>query len=692
MSLRPFFRSRWVKIPLLLVVLLVLAAAGYLVYQLGRTTPAMYSILGVAQPASASPLDEGSETLVYTSTRPNNWDIYLFDSLDAAPRRLTDHPNMDYNAVLSRDGRWVVFVSERDGNANVYALDLTSEREPIALTSYSGMDDAPTLSPDGSRVAFVSTRSGNPDVFVMPFAPGDAGAEERAVNVPNNPYGDFNPAFSPDGSQIAFSSNRAIFGRWNPFRLVPFASTVNDIYVIDADGSNLQRVASAFAISGSPAWTHDGRALLHYQLSSQTEMGVYRTRLDDGSTTQISPASLRAVTPAAGPNESVIFIAFDDSEQTGEQRSVRRNGGSLYRVSSDGTNLAKFGDPGGSYLAPYYDEGSGKLVCHGNGPVENQWKMTNGDPFTWPNAGRTLRLADRTIRMHPMRSYFPSLTEGADRVFAIQWVHEENGVPPGPSAIVSVNLNGTAMEAIYPPPDSGLMWAPAVTRDGAWIFFAKGPPFAAVDENVDIWKVRSDGTDAMNLTADSEANDAFPDVSADGQWIVFRSGRDGEKGSGRKGNKEIYLMDKDGGQLRGISNTKGNDTMPAISPDGKWVVYVTDRTGKGMKLWIQSLEDPNDEGHLLEPERANLTGLDMHPRFSPDGKWVVFTSDRAGWMDEWVLSGRFPQPYGELYALSVDGRSPAVRLTDDKWEDSLAFWGRPPRAQNLGKSGELHRE
>ena len=137
-------------------------------------------------------------------------------------------------------------------------------------------------------------------------------------------------------------------------------------------------------------------------------------------------------------------------------------------------------------------------------------------------------------------------------------------------------------------------------------------------------------------------------------------------------------MDKDGGHLRRISNSEGNDTMPAISPDGKWVVYVTDRAGKGLKLWIQSLADPNDNGHLLEPARANLTGADMHPRFSRDGKWIVFTSDRSGLMDEWFLSGRFPQPYGELYALRVDGNTPAIRLTDDKWEDSLAFWSSLP--------------
>jgi Tol biopolymer transport system component len=628
-----------------------------------------------------------------------NWDIYLFDSLDAPPRRLTDDPNLDYNPVLSRDGRWVVFVSDRDGNPNLYAIDLTAKPDPIRLTSYSGMDDAPTLSPDGTRVAFVSTRSGNPDIFIMPFSPGDMSAETRAVNLTNNPYGDFNPAFSPDGSLIAFSSNRAIFGRWNPLRLIPNASYVTDIYLMNIDGSNIRRVISALAISGSPAWTRDGQALLYYQATSETETGVYRTRVDDNKTTRLTPDTLHAITPSAGPNDGVIFVAFGEarilpngtllyetpSQQPSNQIPTRHYGGTLYRIAADGTNLTRFGDSTGFYMAPYYDDGSGQLVCHGDGPMDEQRKMVNGDSFTWPNAVRSLQLPDRNLQLRAMRSYFPSFMEDGDRVFAVQWVHEEVGYPPGPSAIVSANLDGKELKSIVQPVDSGFMWGPTITRDGQWIFFAKGARFGAVDENVDIWKVRSDGTGAVDLTADCDANDAFPDVSADGQWVVFRSGRDGKKDSGRNGNKEIYLMDKDGGQLSRISNSEGNDTMPAISPDGKWVVYVTDRTGKGLKLWIQSLVDPNDNGHLLEPKRADLTGFDMHPRFSPDGRWIVFTSDRAGFMDEWFLTGFFaPQPYGELYAIAVDGSSPAIRLTEDKWEDSLAFWGRPHTNHRTG--------
>ena len=60
-------------------------------------------------------------------------------------------------------------------------------------------------------------------------------------------------------------------------------------------------------------------------------------------------------------------------------------------------------------------------------------------------------------------------------------------------------------------------------------------------------------------------------------------------------------------------------------------------------------------------------------RFSPDGKWVVFTSDRGGFNDEWPRTP-VPQPYGDLWAVSVSDGA-AVRLIHNKWEDGPSDWG-----------------
>ena len=75
-----------------------------------------------------------------------------------------------------------------------------------------------------------------------------------------------------------------------------------------------------------------------------------------------------------------------------------------------------------------------------------------------------------------------------------------------------------------------------------------------------------------------------------------------------------------------------------------------------------------------------------HPGFSPDGAWVVFTSEAGGINDEepLVQSVVFgAQSYGEIYACHVAERR-MIRLTHNKWEEGIPSWeagipGRPSR-------------
>jgi hypothetical protein len=69
----------------------------------------------------------------------------------------------------------------------------------------------------------------------------------------------------------------------------------------------------------------------------------------------------------------------------------------------------------------------------------------------------------------------------------------------------------------------------------------------------------------------------------------------------------------------------------------------------------------------------------VHPRFSPDGKWLVFASRRAWLNDEAPLSHGNSQPYGEIFVAPVDGSAAPIRLTHNRWEDSVPCWGVMPR-------------
>ena len=66
----------------------------------------------------------------------------------------------------SRDGRTIVFVSWRDGNREVYAMDADGSG-PRNLTQHPARDVRPAWSPNGRRIAFVSLRDGNAEVYVM---------------------------------------------------------------------------------------------------------------------------------------------------------------------------------------------------------------------------------------------------------------------------------------------------------------------------------------------------------------------------------------------------------------------------------------------------------------------------------------------------------------------------------------------
>lgn len=90
--------------------------------------------------------------------------------------------------------------------------------------------------------------------------------------------------------------------------------------------------------------------------------------------------------------------------------------------------------------------------------------------------------------------------------------------------------------------------------DGGWIVWTRRFP----DQGFDVWRMRVDGSEARNLTADHAGNDAYPAASPDDRWIAFDSDRSGDS--------EVYLIPAEGGAALRVSYAPGHDLAPLWIP------------------------------------------------------------------------------------------------------------------------------
>jgi TolB protein len=167
--------------------------------------------------------------------------------------RLTDNPADDGDPAWSPDGKKIAFTSDRDGNYNyeIYvtnvedALQGAEGSDPVRLTHEDGFPPhegarGPAWSPDGGQIAFTSDRDGDDDIYVMDIGDALQAADGGdLVRLTDNPAFDEAPTWSPDGQKIAFQS---------------YWGGNFEIYVMNADGSGLVRLTNNPADDRVPAW------------------------------------------------------------------------------------------------------------------------------------------------------------------------------------------------------------------------------------------------------------------------------------------------------------------------------------------------------------------------------------------------------------------------------------------------------
>ncbi len=124
--------------------------------------------------------------------------------------------------------------------------------------------------------------------------------------------------------------------------------------------------------------------------------------------------------------------------------------------------------------------------------------------------------------------------------------------------------------------------------------------------------------------------------------------------SSRDGNSEIYAIGKDGGNIRKLTHSFGIDVSPKFSPDGSTIAFVSDRGGTPQIYVMDS------NGRV--PRRITFEGSNnTSPSWSPDGKWIAYTGMKDGKNQVFMI--KFDG--SSLRQLTVDGNNESPSFSPD---------------------------
>ena len=580
-----------------------------------------------------------ADRVVFARLGPTQGRLYISNADGTGERALTGEGSLDYNPAWSRDGKWILFTSERGGPANLYRVHPDgSGLEQV--TDDPAYDDQGAFAPDGKKAVFVSTRGGGyANLWTLNVETHNA----KALTTGNG--GDFRPSWSPDGKWIAFSSDResdfpAAKGRWERLQLA-------DIYLIHPDGSGLKRISKHGGFCGSPKWTADSKSVVTYCMSGEETL-TFRFGDNDGETTieKIDIASGEATPVEAGPGVKMVpeVLASGEIAYLREDKTAT---GVFYGKRTPGPKGNDLGCPAWS--------ADGKLVVYARFASHH----TAEPKKQWSRNARFDLYSTAWLPNYDATGEHMAVTKmNKDRTTDLLIVDEGK---PGRSIL---NKKELILAPSWSP--DGKQIAVGVGLFSAFLDFDIGSkkPVDPANGGAQVGIVNADGTD-FHLVTSGPDNNAFASFGPDGKHLVYRtSGPDGD------GLRILNLEDHAVTKL-----TEEYDNFPVWSPRGDLIAFMRRIDGNFEIMTI------HPDGTGLK-QLTHTRGNEAHIAWSPDGERLLFTSSRMGFKDEAVLIGN-PQPYGEIFVMKFDGTD-VEQLTDDQWEEGGPAW-QPRRAAIAAK-------
>lgn len=418
---------------------------------------------------------------------------------------------------------------------------------------------------------------------------------------------------SPDGSQILFCYK-------------------GDIYKVPAQGGEALRLTTQDSYECSPVWSSDGK-LIAFASDRHGNMDVFVMSAEGGAATRLTYNSAAEVPQAFSPDGKWVLFGAALQDPAKSVMFPSNSLPELYKVPAQGgRTLQVLGTP--AEMLSFAADGKGFFYQDRKG-YEDEWRKHHTSSIT-----RDVWFYDAVSGQHtnvtqrPGEDRNPAASADGKTLF---FLSERNG---GSMNVYSCAAQGAATKAADPKAVTNFKTHPvrflSVARDGLLCFTYNGEIYTQKEggkaQKVNIQLTRDDDNVISDLSFTSGARQAV--VSRDGKQVAFVI------------RGEVFVTSTEYATTKRISQTAGAEAEVDFAPDGRTIVYASERNGN-WQLYTASIvrdEDLNFANATLIKEESvfdELPALDIVgkldfskverrcPKYSPDGKKLAFIEDRT---------------------------------------------------------------
>lgn len=572
-------------------------------------------------------------------------DLWLVSSSGGRARLLTSHVGFETDPIWSPDSTLIAFASDRHGQFDAFVVE-AGGGAPLRLTHHSASDRPACFSRDGAELLFSSARLDAPGAALPSASLGElyaisvkGGRPRQLLTTPAE-----SARLSPDGRLLAYHDRKGYENVWRKHHV---SSVARDIWIYDLATKTHRRVTGFRGEDRNPMWSPDGKGLVYLSERGGSFNIWQRAAHGDDEPVQVTrhaPHPVRSLSiaddgtlaynyngevwirpPAAAARRLDIELVAD----------LRTNPVEAKTYTRDATEMALA--PGGEEVA-FVVRGEVFVASLAHGTTRRITDTPEQERnLSWAPNGRELYYAGE--RGGSWNIYKTRLGDPTEAAFHRATLLEESAV------LVSDNET----------------FQPAVSPDGARIAFLQDRDAIAV---MDL----ASGARKVVVSADNIYSYSDGDVrfhwSPDGRWLAFGYL------SHRRWIEDIGVVDIAKGTIINITESGYNEGGAWWSPDGRALLFISDRYGRrshgswgsdgDVMAWYLSREAYdrarlNEEDFSLLLEKEKKAKADKKEDKKEDKKGKGQGEDKDG-----ATAGEKPDPIEPL-AIEFERRRERLR-------------------------------